>query len=147
MPNKTLYIRDSDEAVWKRAEDHAARTRLSLSQVVTTALDRFLPPDPGGIIVNVGLGDSLHQVRFTGRWLVDPQHDRVQVPHRFCYYGVALTGRGRIAVLAATDDLGTPDSLSDYDDLDQAAADGVPPDVIGRAATALGRDPVIWRDI
>lgn len=43
MPNKTLYIRDADEPVWDAASRVARRDRVSLSQLVTEALETHLP--------------------------------------------------------------------------------------------------------
>jgi hypothetical protein len=46
-PNKTLYIRDDDAPVWDQADVLAKVSKQSLSQIVTTALQRFMagPPD------------------------------------------------------------------------------------------------------
>jgi hypothetical protein len=93
--------------------------------------------------LTVQVGDSVTSVSFTGRWLVDPGPQAGSDVR----YGVAVTGRGRIAVYSASDDLDFPDDLQDYDTLDQAAADGVPACVISVAAAALGHDPVVWRNI
>jgi hypothetical protein len=43
VPNKTLYVRDGDEAVWEAASRVARRNRISLSRLVTDALEAHLP--------------------------------------------------------------------------------------------------------
>jgi hypothetical protein len=43
VPNKTLYVRDEDTAVWDRAEEAAEKARQSVSQLVATALRHYLP--------------------------------------------------------------------------------------------------------
>jgi len=97
--------------------------------------------------LTVHVGEALAEASFTGRWLVDPAEDRARDPRRLFFYGIAITGRGRIAVYTCSDDLETAHDLQDYDSLSHAAADGVPVDVISRAAEALSQDPVVWRDI
>lgn len=43
MPQRTLYVRDADEPVWKAASRLAQRDNISLSQLVTDALEAHLP--------------------------------------------------------------------------------------------------------
>jgi hypothetical protein len=60
------------------------------------------------------------------------------------YYSVALTARGRIAVLADTGDI---PEFTDYDDLDAAARAGIPAEILARAADALGDGFTVELDI
>jgi hypothetical protein len=81
-PNKTLYVRDDDETIWEEAEAVSRATRLSLSQVVTTALRQLMasPPDihvlwndpehPGGAPGTPLLQFPHPDRRFAGRWQV-----------------------------------------------------------------------------
>ena len=135
-----------------RLADEVRRRSLPVSAICQRALrdevGRLRAADVAGMqTLTVHVGDSLPAVRFTGRWLIDPDTDRAEAPQRYFYYGVAITGRGRIAVLTASDEPEETNDLRDYDSLDHAARDGVPPEIISKAATALGQDPAIWRDI
>lgn len=100
--------------------------------------------------IAVEVGEPSLTVAFTGRWLVDPDPDETRTGETGydagAYWGIALTGRGRIAVFTAHCNDGWPTSLRDYDNLDQAAA-RVPADIIARAAAELGETRVLWRDI
>ena len=60
---------------------------------------------------------------------------------------MAETKRSRIAVYRAHVDEDRPPSLSDYDTLDHAIADGLPEQIIALTKEALGKTHVIWRDI
>lgn len=51
-PNKTLYIRDDDVPYWEQAERWAKAGRRSISQLVTTALQRYMA-SPSDIYVSV----------------------------------------------------------------------------------------------
>jgi hypothetical protein len=46
-PTKNLYVRDDDAAIWDRAEVLARASRVSVSQIVSSALREFMagPPD------------------------------------------------------------------------------------------------------
>ena len=116
----------------------ALREEVSRQQAVELA---------GMKTLTVHVGEAHAASSFTGRWLLDPDADRADNPRRHFYYGVALTGRGRIAVFTASDDLETPNDLRDYDNLNKAARDGIPAAIVSRAAAALGEHPVVWRDI
>jgi len=42
VPPKTIYVRPDDQALFERAEQWAARHRLSLSALIAAALDEYL---------------------------------------------------------------------------------------------------------
>jgi len=68
VPNKTIYVSDSDLALYQRAQDIAGG---NLSQAISTALRRYVEVEEGRregfeeIIVRVGLGSG-RKVRFVG---------------------------------------------------------------------------------
>jgi hypothetical protein len=107
--------------------------------------------DSGGMEqITVGVGEPSVTVGFTGRWLVCPDPDGTRAVEdgydAGAYWGVALTQKGRIAVYLAHCNDGFPASLKDYDSLDEASEDA-PADIIAQAASALGEEYVLWRDI
>ena len=159
-PNKTLYIREDDMPTWEQAEGAAKRTSQSVSQLVTTALRRYLPTISGSaaalaqITVEIGehegktiLGGAT--VGFTGRWLVEPDPDSTRGGQDAgAYWGVALTQRNRIAVYNAHVNNRWPAGLRDFEDLDEAVASGdLPENIAAAAAAELGQERIIWRDI
>lgn len=101
--------------------------------------------------ITVEVGEPSLTVGFRGRWLVYPDRDETRSTEEGqdagAYWGLALTGRGRIAVYTAHCNERWPASLDDYDSLDAAADNGTPADIIARAAAELGETRVLWRDI
>jgi hypothetical protein len=101
--------------------------------------------------ITVEVGEPSLPVCFTGRWLVEPDSDETRTggpgQDAGAYWGIAMTGRGRIAVLTAHCNERWPAVLRDYDSLDQAASDGVAADMIALAAAELGERRVLRRDI
>lgn len=87
---------------------------------------------------------------FIGRWLVHPDRDETRTGEdgydAGAYWGVALTQKGRIAAYTAHCNEGFPGSLDDFDTLADAE-DELPADIYAQAASALGEDFVIMRDI
>jgi post-segregation antitoxin (ccd killing protein) len=79
---------------------------------------------------------------FEGRWLVypDPDDSRAESDDwdAGAYYGVALTGRGRIAVYAQHVNERWPAELNDYDELDDVPAEELPDNLRELAAEKLG---------
>lgn len=73
MPNKTIYVSDSDQELFARAQELAGG---SLSQAITTALRQFVELEEGKlegfeeIVVAVGVGVG-RKVRFSGQLLVE----------------------------------------------------------------------------
>ncbi|MFC7625123.1 EXLDI protein [Microlunatus sp. GCM10028923] len=73
MPNKTIYVSDSDQELFARAQELAGG---SLSQAITTALRRYVELEEGKlegfeeIVVKVGLGVG-RKVRFSGQLLAE----------------------------------------------------------------------------
>src|SRR5579859_6772905 len=89
--------------------EEVRRRNLPVSAICQRALrdevGRLRAADIAGLqTLTVHVGDSLAAVRFTGRWLIEPDADRAEAPQRYFHYGVAITGRGRIAVLTTSDD-------------------------------------------
>lgn len=155
MPNKTLYVRDSDEAIWARAEQFGRETRQSLSQVVTTALQRYVPPVPAdGDMQEIKVRTGEERARteaFIGRWLVSPDYPVTrssQDPDERGYtaWAAAITRRGKIAVYRWHSMDAEEGSLDVYASLDEAD-EYVPDPLIAKAAEALGQERVLWRDI
>jgi hypothetical protein len=162
MPNRTLYVRDEDTAVWDRAEQAAENARQSVSQLVATALRHYLPTihTPGDqlsdIRVRTGTGsdhfdatmEDYGQVEsFTGRWLVPPGDEAASGATRHTtglYYAVALTRRGQIAVYSYHPQGRGPAKLEAFPVLEEA---GLPGDIEVKAAAALGQPTVRLRDI
>jgi Post-segregation antitoxin CcdA len=101
--------------------------------------------------ITIEVGEPEVTVGFTGRWLLEPDPVRTRTGENGrdagAYWGVALTQRGRIAVYTAHCNGGRPARLNDYDGLGQAAAAGIPGDIIALAAAELHGQRVLWRDI
>jgi hypothetical protein len=70
MANKTLYVSDSDQALWERAAKVAEQNRQTLSALVHTALAKHI----GGEFETLTImrGKPFHEERFEGRWLTKP---------------------------------------------------------------------------
>ena len=73
MPNKTIYVSDSDQDLYARAQELAGG---SLSQAITTALRRYVELEEGRlegyeeVVVKVGLGVG-RKVRFSGTLMTE----------------------------------------------------------------------------
>lgn len=88
---------------------------------------------------------------FIGRWLVEPDPSETRSAEATAdsgaYYGVAVTKKGNIVVYAAhVNDRWEP-VLKTYGSLGQAELDGIPKDIIERAANNLDPDHVVWLDV
>lgn len=72
--NRSLYVQDTDEALWERAARVAKARGVSLSALVTTAIARDLA-DQHTLEVKMyaARGGSYRLVQFEGRWLTDPK--------------------------------------------------------------------------
>ena len=101
MANKTLYVKDQDEAVWKEAEE---LTKESLSSLVTSLLrkevdrikneKKLLSGENKRIVVKTKEEECLPRtVAFNGRWIVDDQEIEDTI------YSVAITEKQRFFVL------------------------------------------------
>jgi Post-segregation antitoxin CcdA len=92
--------------------------------------------------------DRSRTENFTGYWVVEPSDDqRSSEPEAdagMCY-GVARTAKGRVAVYTYHVNDMWPAALSVYDDIDDAVADGLPPDIADEFLAAGGQ--VVYRDI
>ena len=126
--------------------------RADVETVLRSAREWLQRSGPSGGMkeITAEVGNPAVTIGFTGRWLIEPDADETRSCDRRqdtgAYFGVALTARGRIAVLTAHCNDGWPPHLDDYDSLDQAA-ERVPADIIARAAAELGETRVLWRDI
>jgi hypothetical protein len=126
MPNITLSIRDEHTALWDYARRYAEAQLTSLSGVATMALGQYLnqePTDNVDIIVVARVDDQPTRVKFSGRWLAEPEdtdldHAAYSIRIRDHRAGVALTAKGRIAVYYQTSD--GKAHLVDYDTLQEA---------------------------
>lgn len=142
MPNKTIHIRDKDQQLWERAEQRAKTNRISLSALIAAAIVSHLG-DTDTITVRVAEGTEA----FIGRWLVAVDADSLEYS-KSPDFGIAETGRGRIAIY-----LPRPALLLDFDTLDDAKADleargpASDPDMWAYAARQLELRHVAVRDI
>jgi len=171
---KNIYVRAEDVDIWQRAERLAGE---SISQLIADQLRRYVadrereatgferivveavvkghvPPGPWD-------RGEVRKVSFYGRWLVGESVKRRQpVPGVYekavsdgdmHMYGIALTRRGKIAVLeldaAEGTEHGDPPYLKLYDSLQAADQDGVPHFILDQAARALNTDLVDELDI
>jgi hypothetical protein len=101
--------------------------------------------------ITVEIGEPAITVGFKGRWLIEPDANRTRTGQERhdagAYWGVALTRRGRIAVVTAHRNELWPAALRDYDSLNDAVEAGLPADIAAEAAARLGGDFILWRDI
>ena len=152
MAKTTIYLPDELAAELAKIPNvsavcqRAIREELQTMQAITETSENV-----ERIEVEIEGPQGVRVVRFLGRWLIEPEPDetRSTTPGTDAgvYWGVALTKRGRIAVYSAHCNRGQG-SLHDYDWLDDAEEDGVPPDILGDARAALlGETPVSELDI
>lgn len=147
MPNKTIYVRETDMELWEKAEEHAGK---SLSSLLTEALRHYLEEiesrEDGmeAIVVWLGEGELAREAEFVGRWLLEPDEDETRTGEADhdagAYYGVALTQRGKIAVYCAHCNDGWAPRLNVYDSFDDAGRNYIPKDILASAASAAGMD-------
>lgn len=157
--NRSLYIADEDQPVWRHAEGRARGQGLSVSKLATHALSQLLQHDDNVITVPAGNRHWSPTTSFVGRWLSRTDHDDVHrdfanrsrndpayempdegngdTPQQW-RVRIAETNRGRIAVYLHhwyfhVDAAGDPE-LHDFDSL-------------AEARQKLGDDPRIPRDV
>lgn len=154
-PSKTLYVRDEDVSVWEQAEHAAKSARQSVSSLVAAALRSHLSTleshrDRAGQ-VTVDMRDDMRAwtEAFAGRWLIEPGDDNRGTEDAGACYGIALTAKGRIAVYSYHVNDRWPPHLGVYDNLDQAEAEtsGLPKELLAAAASEMGEQRIVWRDI
>jgi post-segregation antitoxin CcdA len=107
--------------------------------------------EPAMETITVETGDDYGITEgFVGRWLLAPERDETRTGESRwdagVYWGVALTARGRIAVYTAHCNQLYPGVLKSYDTFADATKI-LPPDIAAQAASELGEDFVIMRDI
>jgi hypothetical protein len=156
VPNKTIYVKESDTELWERAERLAGG---SFSALITEALRRYVEEEEQkeqagmeSIEVDVwGPEERPYQKAFVGRWLVPPNETETRTEEpgydAGAYYGVALTRRGNIAVYSRHVNDGFPPILTAYGSFDEAEEDGVPGDILAMAASEISGGYVQKLDI
>jgi hypothetical protein len=165
MPSaKTLYVREEDVPIWERAEQAAAATRQSVSQLVAAALRRYLPSLSAseGMMeeISVKVGDRVTPLHehpsspadygrtevFTGKWLVPPGEDQSRFTRETTgyHYAVALTKRGQIAVWRYHPQALREAVLDVFASIQEV---DLPGDIHDKAGAALGGQAITWRDI
>jgi hypothetical protein len=136
----------------ERVASEQASINLTKQPLRPVAASPELQPteDYESIEVYVGKEPAV-PVGFIGQWLVEPDEDETRTGEEGydagAYWGVALTQRGKIAVYTAHVNDGWPASLDVFDSLDDAESNGVPQDILAKAAIELGEERVVWRDI
>jgi hypothetical protein len=123
MPNKTLYVKDSDLPVWDRAEKLALTGVSSLvTMLLKTHVDQHPAADEQGMITITvecrhrfwagGYSTAeAHPLKksFVGRWLIPPEekltqeYSSTESPFLPEFFAVALTKKGAIAVYEGDD--------------------------------------------
>jgi hypothetical protein len=119
----------------------ALRKELTMMQTIAQSQEKMERIE---VDVEDPKSSFVRTMAFRGRWLVEPSdEDAVEG----CTYGVALTGRGRIAVWTAPFD-GFAE-LEDFDNIDQMERSSQYPDVVVADARAAlsGTTPVVELNI
>jgi hypothetical protein len=140
MPQKTIYVREKDNAIWQEAEKLADK---SLSSLLVNLLKKFVDekrqakgieqqgmerievlviegrPDIANNVFNLHLGKGLRQKTqvFTGRWLVEDMRSSNLGIDKL--WSVAITAKGKIAVYSHGP-LSGGQPIKVYDNLDEA---------------------------
>jgi hypothetical protein len=107
MPNKTLYVKDEDVAIWDKARDLAGESlsQLIIGQLKTIVMEREAEAQGYGRIVLSfrESGDMPMAKAFTGRWLISPEkpfdNGEVYWDDRFYqhdFFAVALTPKNNL---------------------------------------------------
>jgi hypothetical protein len=158
VPRKTIYIREGDKELWEKAEELAGD---SLSGLLAAALREYIAQreridgEMGRIIVDVqDNAGHLTKKAFSGAWLVggsavidsgiESTAVGVLVGTR---WAIAKTSGGRYVVCIQTPGNDYPGAFTVYEDLDDAALDHVPPDVLSAAGAAEGTTYIEELDI
>lgn len=149
MPNKTIYIRESDQELWGRAERLADG---NVSALLTEALRRYVDEEERmerGRMETIevqlpGPHGPSYSAEFVGEWLVRPDESSTRTLYPGydpgAYYGVALTRKGKIAVYVQHVDERFEPMFDIYDSLEAAEKSTVPLDIVTLAAVALGSE-------
>lgn len=131
----------------------ARRVGPKLVKVTEASVEALKTTAQGGNMedITVEVGEPARKVQFRGQWLVEP-HEKdtrssAEGADAGVYWGVARTGRDRIAVFTAHCNEMWPAFLNDYDDLDDAEANGVPADIIDQARAEGGESKTRRLDI
>lgn len=166
MPNKTLYIKDSDLELWDRAQNELGG---SLSAMFIECLKtRLAKVEDLGKMAKISLefwnADEQPVIKksFTGRWLVGdaangigPEQDDSGVSWDWkLRYSVAQTAQGRIVVYEAYEDDSHAPGMEVYDNFEALQGAEIdnrypryPQNIIAETAAALGEPYEIELDI
>jgi hypothetical protein len=146
VPNRTIYVRETDAEVWEKAERLAGG---SLSALIAEALRRYVEQEEqkermGMESIEIefwGPGDIPYQAEFVGRWLLWPDEWETRTGEpgydAGAYYGVALTQRGNIAVYVRHVNDGFAPILQTYKSFEEAESEGMPGDILAIAAAEI----------
>jgi hypothetical protein len=152
MGKRTLYIRDSDEELWQRAEQMAKELGpdCSLSKLVTDALEKEMERLATAeeikegiekIVVKIETGKGTRKVAFNGRWLVEDYGcDK-------CLISVALTEKDSYFVYCNNqgyeeDDYQVFDYFEEFKDCEE-----IPDALISMVASEVGEEYVEFLNI
>ncbi len=146
VPNKTIYVREADAEMWKKAEELAGG---SLSGLITEAVRRYVEEEERKEQVEMetievelwGPEEIPYPVEFVGTWLLDPDPDETRTGEpgydAGAYYGVALTQRGNIAIYVQHVNDGFAPHLPRYRSFEAAERAGMPSDILAMASQSV----------
>lgn len=157
-PNKTLYVKDGDMAVWEEVD---ALVPGEVSALVAKLLRQWLADQKGKaepegpfsrLVVSVrkdARDDSSPVVRkaFNGRWLVSDFETDAASYDAGTQWDVAVTEQGRLVVCIHQRQEDVCDYFAVYDTIDDAEADHAPADLLSAVAAEIGEDFVEELDI
>jgi hypothetical protein len=155
MATRNIYVGSSDEPIWSKAEDLAAKLKLSLAQYTTNAVAKYNElktdeVDAEKIVVDIITPDRDYKKGFMGRWLISPD-ENVRVaddPYKDAgsAWAVGVTSKGNIAVYHYHSS-GTWADLEIFRDFEAATSGDVvkgdmvlPQSVAAQAAQIMGSD-------
>jgi hypothetical protein len=146
-----VEVRDESVEDIERVASEQASANLTKQPLRSVAVSPELKSAEDYERIELYVDEPEVPVAFIGKWLVEPDEDWTRTGEEGydagAYWGVALTQRGKIAVYRAHVNGRWPASLDVYDSLDHADSNGVPQDILAKAAIGLGEERVIWRDI
>ena len=152
MPKKTIYVRESDLALWKEAEELAQE---SLSGLLADALREYVMTrraregEMGRIVVEIAEdGDSpVVKKAFTGTWVVEDFGSDDEQVMAGTLYDVALSEKGAVVVFphSRNDD---PQAMFIFDSFEDFEGAGeFPEDLVSAVGSSTGRTYVQELDI
>jgi hypothetical protein len=151
MGNRTLYVRDSDEGTWQKAEELVkGQGAESLSKLVTDALEKEMErletvkeikEGIEKIVLEIENEKGTRKIAFNGKWLIeDYEWDK-------SFISVALTEKESYFVFWDSQGNCKDDyEVFDYFD-DFTNSDAIPEDLKSLVANEVGEDYVEFLDI